>query len=67
MMSVFFSSVLSKCCSVLKHCSCPSSSIFGLTLELHANPVEGIPCCNLQCLLSVGVDEVSSAVLAVDE
>ena len=63
----FFSSALSKCSSVSKHSGLPSSSMFVFTLELQTDPIEGMSWCNLQCLISVGVYEVSSAILAVDE
>lgn len=40
----------------------------GLIFELQTDPMEGVlSCCSRQCLLSVGVNDVSSAVLAVDE
>ena len=41
--------------------------MFRLSFELQTDPVVGISCCDLQCLLSAGVHEVSSAVLAVEE
>ena len=62
-----FSAALSKCSSVLKHSGHPSSSMLGLALELQTDPMEGRSCWNLQCLLSVGVNEVSSLILSVDE
>ena len=52
---------------MLKHSGYPSSSMFGLIFELDTDPMEGISCGNRQCLISVGVNEMSSAVLAVDE
>ena len=62
-----FSAALSKCSSVLKHSGHPSSSMLGLALELQTDPMEGRSCRNLQYPLSVGANEVSSLILAVDE